>query len=44
MGGAKNRRVAVFVMVSKASEGTSLVPPAGAPDPMAPTPPTPTPQ
>ena len=38
MGGAMNRRVAVFVLVSKASEGTSHLPPAGAPDPMAPTP------
>jgi outer membrane protein OmpA-like peptidoglycan-associated protein len=39
MGGAKNRRVAVFVMVSKASEGVSQLPPPGAPDPMKPTPP-----
>jgi OmpA-OmpF porin, OOP family len=39
MGGAMNRRVAVFVLVSKASEGVSQLPPAGAPDPMAPTPP-----
>jgi OmpA-OmpF porin, OOP family len=38
MGGAMNRRVAVFVLVSKASEGTSHLPPAGALDPMAPTP------
>lgn len=44
MGGAMNRRVAVFVMVSKAAEGPSSLPPAGAPDPMAPTPPAPQPQ
>jgi outer membrane protein OmpA-like peptidoglycan-associated protein len=37
MGGAKNRRVAVFVLVSKASQGVSHLPPAGAPDPMKPT-------
>jgi outer membrane protein OmpA-like peptidoglycan-associated protein len=37
MGGAKNRRVAVFVMVSKASQGVSHLPPANAPDPMKPT-------
>jgi outer membrane protein OmpA-like peptidoglycan-associated protein len=37
MGGAKNRRVAVFVMVSKAAQGTSHLPGAGAPDPMKPT-------
>jgi outer membrane protein OmpA-like peptidoglycan-associated protein len=41
MGGAMNRRVAVFVMVSKASEGVSSLPPPGAPDPMKPTPPMP---
>ncbi len=41
LGGAMNRRVAVFVMVSKASEGVSSLPPPGAPNPMAPTPPTP---
>jgi OmpA-OmpF porin, OOP family len=41
MGNAKNRRVAVFIMVSKASSGTSYVPAAGAPNPMAPPPPTP---
>ncbi|HEY2049419.1 MAG TPA: OmpA family protein [Caulobacteraceae bacterium] len=41
MGGGLNRRVAVFLLVSKASEGVSHLPPAGAPDPMAPTPPTP---
>jgi outer membrane protein OmpA-like peptidoglycan-associated protein len=41
MGGAMNRRVAVFLMVSKASEGVSSLPPAGAPDPMKPTPPQP---
>jgi len=41
MGGAMNRRVAVFVMVSKASEGVSSLPPPGAPDPLKPTPPTP---
>jgi outer membrane protein OmpA-like peptidoglycan-associated protein len=39
LGGAKNRRVAVFVLVSKASEGTSHVPAADAPNPMAPPPP-----
>ena len=39
LGGAKNRRVAVFVLVSKASEGVSQLPPAGAPDPSTPTPP-----
>jgi outer membrane protein OmpA-like peptidoglycan-associated protein len=39
MGGAMNRRVAVFILVSKASEGVSQLPPAGAPDPSAPTPP-----
>lgn len=39
MGGAMNRRVAVFVMVSKASEGVSQLPPPGALDPMKPTPP-----
>ena len=38
LGGAKNRRVAVFVLVSKASEGTSHVPAADAPNPMAPPP------
>jgi outer membrane protein OmpA-like peptidoglycan-associated protein len=38
MGGALNRRVAVFMMVSKASEGASSLPPAGAPNPLAPTP------
>jgi outer membrane protein OmpA-like peptidoglycan-associated protein len=32
MGGAKNRRVAVFVMVSKASQGVSHLPAAGAAD------------
>jgi outer membrane protein OmpA-like peptidoglycan-associated protein len=37
MGGAKNRRVAVFVMVSKAAQGVSHLPAAGAPDPMKPT-------
>jgi outer membrane protein OmpA-like peptidoglycan-associated protein len=41
MGGAMNRRVAVFVLVSKASEGVSQLPAADAPDPMAPTPPSP---
>jgi outer membrane protein OmpA-like peptidoglycan-associated protein len=44
LGGAKNRRVAVFVMVSKASQGVSQLPAAGAPDPMQPTPPAPAPQ
>ncbi len=39
LGGAKNRRVAVFVMVSKASEGASQLPAAGAANPMAPPPP-----
>jgi OOP family OmpA-OmpF porin len=39
LGGAKNRRVAVFVLVSKASEGASQVPAAGAPNPLAPPPP-----
>jgi outer membrane protein OmpA-like peptidoglycan-associated protein len=39
LGGAKNRRVAVFVMVSKASQGVSQLPAADAPDPMRPTPP-----
>jgi OOP family OmpA-OmpF porin len=39
LGGAKNRRVAVFVLVSKASEGASHVPAADAPNPMAPPPP-----
>jgi OOP family OmpA-OmpF porin len=39
LGGAKNRRVAVFVLVSAASQGPSQLPPAGAPDPMAPPPP-----
>jgi OmpA-OmpF porin, OOP family len=39
LGGAKNRRVAVFVLVSKASMGASQVPAAGAPNPMAPPPP-----
>jgi outer membrane protein OmpA-like peptidoglycan-associated protein len=39
MGDAQNRRVAVFILVSKASEGTSHVPAAGAPNPMAPPPP-----
>jgi len=41
MGNAQNRRVAVFILVSKASEGVSQLPPADAPNPMAPTPPTP---
>jgi OOP family OmpA-OmpF porin len=39
LGGAKNRRVAVFVLVSKASQGASQVPAADAPNPMAPPPP-----
>jgi outer membrane protein OmpA-like peptidoglycan-associated protein len=39
LGGAKNRRVAVFVLISAASQGVSQLPPAGGPDPMAPTPP-----
>ena len=38
LGGAKNRRVAVFVLVSKASEGASHLPAADAPNPMAPPP------
>jgi outer membrane protein OmpA-like peptidoglycan-associated protein len=46
MGSAKNRRVAVFIMVSKASEGASQLPPSSAANPMAPPPPSsmPTPQ
>ena len=39
LGGAMKRRVAVFVLVRKDSEGVSKLPPAGAPDPSAPTPP-----
>jgi outer membrane protein OmpA-like peptidoglycan-associated protein len=39
LGGAKNRRVAVFVLVSKASQGTSQLPADNAPNPMAPPPP-----
>ncbi len=44
MGNAQNRRVAVFILVSKASEGVSQLPPSGAPDPMAPPPASSTPQ
>jgi hypothetical protein len=36
MGGAKNRRVAVFILVSKASEGTSQLAPDAANPPPAP--------
>ena len=39
LGGAKNRRVAVFVLVSKASEGASHVPASDAPNQFAPPPP-----
>ena len=39
LGGGKNRRVAVFVLVSKASEGASHVPASDAPNPLAPPPP-----
>lgn len=39
MGNAMNRRVAVFVLISAASVGPSQLPAAGAPDPMAPSPP-----
>jgi OOP family OmpA-OmpF porin len=39
LGGAKNRRVAVFVLVSKASQGVSQLPAENAPNPMAPPPP-----
>ncbi len=39
LGSAKNRRVAVFVLVSAASQGASQLPPAGAANPMTPTPP-----
>jgi OmpA-OmpF porin, OOP family len=41
MGNAKNRRVAVFVLISAASQGVSQLPPAGAPDPLAPSAPPP---
>jgi hypothetical protein len=33
--------VAVFVLISAASQGVSQLPPAGAPDPLAPSPPPP---